>query len=166
MFRVSALATAVFALSCGVSGADIGSGPATDTTEDELRKRDPCAVVRCMAGTHCVAKGRNASCVPDAAACTTDADCRLFDNYCDGCACQALPVGAPDPVCTGTQVQCFAQPCAGKTATCQAGTCVVSDGTSGTPCGNSTCNNGDVCCNASCGICTPPGYYCTQQACL
>ncbi|EEH44722.2 uncharacterized protein PADG_01011 [Paracoccidioides brasiliensis Pb18] len=32
-------------------------------------------------------------------------------------------------------------------------------------CGTNTCNNGDVCCNESCGICTPPGGLCTQQAC-
>lgn len=36
----------------------------------------------------------------------------------------------------------------------------------GEPCGPVTCAAGEVCCNASCGICTPPGYFCTQQACL
>jgi hypothetical protein len=35
----------------------------------------------------------------------------------------------------------------------------------GLPCGTATCKNGDVCCNASCGICTPPGGACTQQIC-
>lgn len=34
-----------------------------------------------------------------------------------------------------------------------------------TPCGDTTCQNGDVCCNESCGICTPPGGACTQQYC-
>lgn len=33
------------------------------------------------------------------------------------------------------------------------------------PCGNTTCTGGQVCCNASCGICTDPGMFCTQQAC-
>ena len=33
-------------------------------------------------------------------------------------------------------------------------------------CGPNTCAVGEVCCNASCGICTPPGGACTQQACL
>jgi hypothetical protein len=35
----------------------------------------------------------------------------------------------------------------------------------GEPCGNTTCAVGQVCCNASCGICTEPGMFCTQQAC-
>ncbi len=38
--------------------------------------------------------------------------------------------------------------------------------TPGEACGPVFCASGEVCCNASCGICTPPGYFCTQQACL
>ncbi len=41
----------------------------------------------------------------------------------------------------------------------------VPDPNAGTPCGPTTCSGGDVCCNASCGICTPPGGFCTQQVC-
>lgn len=37
--------------------------------------------------------------------------------------------------------------------------------TSGRPCGPTTCDPGQVCCNESCGICTPPGGFCTQQIC-
>jgi len=33
------------------------------------------------------------------------------------------------------------------------------------PCGDATCPAGQVCCNASCGICTPPGGACIQIAC-
>jgi hypothetical protein len=33
------------------------------------------------------------------------------------------------------------------------------------PCGDVTCAPGLVCCNASCGICTPPGEVCIQIAC-
>ena len=40
----------------------------------------------------------------------------------------------------------------------------VSDGSQ--PCGSNVCGAGRVCCNASCGICTAPGMFCTQQACL
>lgn len=43
-----------------------------------------------------------------------------------------------------------------------AGVCVLE---SGPACGDKTCAPGTVCCNASCGICTPPGDVCTQQAC-
>ncbi len=32
-------------------------------------------------------------------------------------------------------------------------------------CGNATCDAGQVCCNWSCGICTPPDGVCTQQFC-
>jgi hypothetical protein len=35
----------------------------------------------------------------------------------------------------------------------------------GERCGATVCSAGKVCCNASCGICTPPGGVCTQQAC-
>ncbi len=36
----------------------------------------------------------------------------------------------------------------------------------GEKCGTSTCGKGEVCCNASCGICTPPDGACIQIACV
>lgn len=33
-------------------------------------------------------------------------------------------------------------------------------------CGNTTCPENQVCCNPSCGICTPPGGGCTYQLCV
>jgi len=35
----------------------------------------------------------------------------------------------------------------------------------GAPCGSVTCPTGQVCCNASCGICTAPGGACIQVVC-
>jgi hypothetical protein len=35
----------------------------------------------------------------------------------------------------------------------------------GEPCGDTMCDAGMVCCNASCGICTPPDGACIQIAC-
>jgi hypothetical protein len=35
----------------------------------------------------------------------------------------------------------------------------------GGACGNTTCQAGTHCCNASCGICVGPGGVCTQQIC-
>jgi hypothetical protein len=35
----------------------------------------------------------------------------------------------------------------------------------GPKCGSTVCSAGNVCCNASCGICTPPGRACIQIAC-
>jgi hypothetical protein len=37
--------------------------------------------------------------------------------------------------------------------------------TGGVACGPKTCPAGQVCCNESCGICTDPGGFCTQQFC-
>jgi hypothetical protein len=41
----------------------------------------------------------------------------------------------------------------------------VADPATPVTCGTATCGAGQVCCNASCGICTDPGGFCTQQAC-
>lgn len=49
--------------------------------------------------------------------------------------------------------------------------CVVEDGQAvcvplgGERCGDTVCGPGRVCCNASCGICTPPGGACIQIVC-
>jgi hypothetical protein len=32
-------------------------------------------------------------------------------------------------------------------------------------CGPNTCNVGQVCCNATCGICTNPGETCRKEPC-
>ncbi len=41
----------------------------------------------------------------------------------------------------------------------------VSDAAAGEPCGPTTCGAGTTCCNASCGICTPPGTGCIDLFC-
>jgi hypothetical protein len=38
-------------------------------------------------------------------------------------------------------------------------------GTAGLRCGPNTCARGQICCNPSCGICTPPDGFCTEQLC-
>jgi hypothetical protein len=38
-------------------------------------------------------------------------------------------------------------------------------GTGGAECGAVTCGDGEVCCNASCGICTKPGEGCIKKLC-
>lgn len=99
----SVLAMSVAALAAVACTASTEQPDETSSqTQDELRA-DPCAVMRCAAGTHCVAKGKRASCVPDKGA--------------------------------------------------------------GEVCGAVTCGSGQVCCNASCGICTDPGGACIQIAC-
>jgi hypothetical protein len=57
--------------------------------------------------------------------CNGPAECRLYSNNCDGCACQALRNDEIDPVCAGSPVSCFVDPCEGKTVDCVMGHCVV-----------------------------------------
>ncbi len=61
------------------------------------------------------------------AACTKDADCRLYDDYCGGCNCRAVPANiAVDPACGQSgMVQCLVAPCANKQAVCASGHCSV-----------------------------------------
>jgi hypothetical protein len=55
----------------------------------------------------------------------------LFDDNCEGCRCQALAAGAPDPVCRATHVECFVAPCRGKRALCRTGQCSAFDQANG-----------------------------------
>ena len=57
--------------------------------------------------------------------CGAPADCRLYSNNCDQCACEALRTDEVDPVCNGNPVSCFVDPCGGKSADCQGGHCIV-----------------------------------------
>jgi hypothetical protein len=57
--------------------------------------------------------------------CATNADCRLFDDYCAGCSCVPLPATAGDPTCQGPTVQCLREPCGGHAAVCVEGQCSV-----------------------------------------
>jgi hypothetical protein len=155
--------------------------------------QDPCAAVRCEAGTHCVADADTANCVPDAPFCggiagfpcpgsgtcvdnpNDDCDPKNGGADCGGlCECNALGLcvsgsvwdDSPDVCgCVPATNPCAATLCPTGT-TCEvmdgAGVC-ISDGTEA--CGSSTCAKGDVCCNPSCGVCTAPGMFCTQQAC-
>jgi hypothetical protein len=45
------------------------------------------------------------------------------------------------------------------------GVCACVPLAQGEACGPNTCAAGEVCCNASCGICTPPDGACIQIAC-
>ncbi len=129
---------------------------------------DPCAAVRCAVGTHCVASGGAARCERTPGACRADADCNLYDNYCGGCACNPLGYNQR-PVTCERPVMCVRQPCGGLVARCDTSTgrCQAAPApTAGPSCGRNTCAVGQVCCNASCGICTPPDGACIQLACV
>ena len=57
-------------------------------------------------------------CEPIGRRCDSDADCRLFADYCTGCDCRALLTTELDPTCDGPGVRCFADPCLGQAAVC------------------------------------------------
>lgn len=59
------------------------------------------------------------------ATCSSDADCSLKADYCTGCDCVALGKGEKLKACSGPGVQCLADPCASKHATCTSGHCVA-----------------------------------------
>ncbi len=98
---------------------------------------DLCARVRCKGGTHCEVVGDSAQCLPDV---TCDLECD------EGSHCELV------------DVQCVQAPCPPVEE------CVL-DSLGGEACGDVTCGEGLVCCNASCGICTEPEGACIQIAC-
>lgn len=67
------------------------------------------------------------ACVPvpgKPAACTTDADCRTYSDYCSGgCDCVALSTSDPDPAACANPTACLADPCGTFTAVCVNGAC-------------------------------------------
>jgi hypothetical protein len=115
--------------------------------KDPPPKGEPCGAATCDAGMVCC----NASCgvcVPPGGGCTkqlclppeppkgecaTDADCRTFSNYCDGCGCEPLASSEKEPACSGKLVACFADPCGTQKAVCKAGQCVLTSATTPTP---------------------------------
>lgn len=60
-------------------------------------------------------------------ACSVDADCTTFSDFCDGCNCRALGVYQPDPVCTGVKVSCEMDPCLYHVKYCDGRTCKLRD---------------------------------------
>jgi hypothetical protein len=125
-----------------------------------------------IAGFPCPGAG---TCVDDP---TDDCDPNMGGADCGGrCVCNALGLcvdgfvwdSQPD-VCGCVELG-DPNPCAA--VLCLVGTtCELVDGepvcvpAEQQACGASTCPVGEVCCNASCGICTEPGGFCTQQECL
>jgi hypothetical protein len=86
---------------------------------------------------------------PQGKPCTSSSDC-LAGTFCtvESGVCNRPPGCGPNEICPAV---CY-------------GTCEPKPAT-GPACGPKTCAAGQVCCNESCGICTPPGGACTQQFC-
>eukprot|EP01084_Bolivina_argentea_P026316 48927_1 len=71
--------------------------------------------------------------------------------------CTDYSTDQPTPKCNGDGQTCVTVLETDPQTGCPI--CDVFVGCGGT-CGTNTCNNGDVCCNALCGICTLPGMNC------
>jgi hypothetical protein len=126
---------------------------------------DPCATVRCAAGTHCDA----GACLPD-----NKVVCGGFAGLpCPGRGqCVDDPSDTCDPKRGGAD-------CSGLCTCVQNVACIlgshfdpspsvcscVPDAPSTGTCGGNTCAAGEYCCNASCGMCAPKGAACIQIAC-
>ncbi|HVH41471.1 MAG TPA: hypothetical protein VM925_03980 [Labilithrix sp.] len=115
--------------------------PAPSGPRPEETTSDPCASVRCRG-----------------------------EEYCDlqTVTCVRAPC-LPVPTCVAGMHPCAATTCV-YGSRCEShdgkGVCIpMASKDAGVPCGRATCEPGMVCCNASCGICTPPDGMCTQQAC-
>jgi hypothetical protein len=149
----------------GVSVAS--QGPCADACEGECSPRVFCGGI---AGFPCPGGG---TCIDDP---SDDCDPDRGGADCGGlCVCDVVGTCKEGYVWNSSPEVCGCEPqpnpcavtlCAPNTRCEVIGgepVCVPSGG--GEPCGNVTCPQGQVCCNASCGICTPPGQFCIQIAC-
>lgn len=90
-----------------------------------------------------------------------------------GCAASATDSGngsegvvADGEALTGLQHGCHVDcPKCHPGEVCPKYACILVCPNDKTPCGDATCGRDEVCCNASCGICTPPDGVCTQEIC-
>ncbi|MBK7861149.1 MAG: hypothetical protein IPJ65_21565 [Archangiaceae bacterium] len=114
--------------------------------EDNLNNPQACGAVMCPAGTECCNESCG-TCVPPGGACD-----QLF---CSG------PVDAGPqcgPVCA---IYC---PWGNVKDMNGCDTCACNPAPP-VQCGATTCPSGTECCNASCGVCVPPGGACTKEFC-
>lgn len=119
---VALLAASALLVACSAAQ---DPGDSTDATEAQT---GGCRTIcpKCKPGQPCPKIACTLDCSSHKpGACSTDSDCRLFDDYCTGCDCRALSSNQKDPTCTGPGVKCFAEPCMGHAAACVQGVCAV-----------------------------------------
>lgn len=103
----------------GMEETSAGDGEQETIVEqaDQALRIDPCALVRCRAGTQCEVQQGRPLCVPVPVKleCTSDKECRLFSNYCEGCECLALSASEPNPICKGHPGRLLGRPMSRRT---------------------------------------------------
>jgi hypothetical protein len=116
------------------------------------KRKNPCARIRCAAGTVCCPRCGGMCLSPDvpcgAILCEPDPSNRCGDTVC-----------GPGEFCCNPSCG----ECAPIDGACTARYCPPSEGQ---PCGRRVCPQGQICCNMGCGICTKPGGACPAIACL
>ncbi|KAK0631198.1 hypothetical protein B0T14DRAFT_417318 [Immersiella caudata] len=129
----------------------------------ETVRLTPCATVRCAAGYTCQAFGTRARCVPN----NPESRVQCGASLCaSGLTCCNPSCG----ICTAPGMMCTQQVCTEKPDPIvepkpkPTKTPAPPKG-QGPKCGSARCDAGDVCCNDSCGICTPPGGACIMLYC-
>src|SRR5262245_20352177 len=75
------------------------------------------------------------------------------------------PVGAPSPTASATLTESLGIPTDTPTPARTDRAALSPTPAAPQQCGGTVCAAGEVCCNASCGICTPRGAICSQRAC-
>ena len=127
LLPTAAMRIAALALAATITAALSGCASADPTPEEESIGGDESPLCTqtalCIQGYHWSSK--SCRCVADKKVCSTDADCTLVDDYCTGCDCRALGTGQRLGKCSGPGVRCLVEPCAGHTAACVSGACVV-----------------------------------------
>lgn len=127
--------------------------------------KQTCANTKCPAKTYCDDITGTAECLPlpscDTVKCTPTTTCELVQVQCFRAPCPPLPMCVPNKpqVC---DLMCKVGSHCVFTANGQK--CESDD--SGMSCGKNTCSAGQVCCNASCGICGSPKGACAAIACV
>jgi hypothetical protein len=163
----------------GHAMTDAGSGTGGDIKDAGADQGGDCDLT-CDPGSHCElvqVQCIRAPCPPQKE-CVPDEE----KQFCGGFAAFECPGGGEcvddpsddcDPMNGGAD--CGGMCVCEKAASCVKGkhwdgrpsvcACVDDSAGDGEACGSKTCPSGQVCCNASCGICTPPDGACTQQVC-
>lgn len=112
------------------------------------KRKNPCARIRCAAGTVCCPKC-GGLCLPPEAPCSRE---WCTPRPCNQATCQ------PGEYCCSERCSI----CAPLGATCRDDVCLPEPGVQ---CGDTVCGPGEFCCNPNCGQCAPIDGACTNHYC-